>query len=96
MIAMHKIVFPLQAGYNYTKKNQHPKAYWHPIDNLPNRMEGPIEPLVTINVQQGPPDWVSGPGGMTYTVYTCKDVTISVRTRLPTLQGCLNSDMGDG
>jgi hypothetical protein len=43
----------------------------------------------------GPPDWVSGPEGITY---TCEDVTITVRTRLlvsrlPIPEGCLNGDM---
>jgi hypothetical protein len=39
---------------------------------------------------QGPPDWVSAPEGISY---TCEDVTITMRTRLPIPEGCLNSDM---
>jgi hypothetical protein len=92
IIAIHEKYFQLQAEYKHTRIFQIPKKYGHPIDNSPNGMEGPIEPLVTISVQQGPPDWVPGQRVMTY---TCEDVTITVRTRLPTLDGCLNSDMGD-
>ena len=91
MIAMHEIVFQLQAGYDSAKILKLSKEYGHPAKEL-NLMEGSIEPSSAIKVQRGPPDWVSGQGGMTY---TCEDVTISVRTRLPTLEGCLNSDMGD-
>ncbi len=65
IIVMHETWFQMLAGYDCTRIFQLPEDYWHPSDNLPNGMEGLIEPLETINVQQGPPDWVSGKGGMT-------------------------------
>ena len=89
IIAMHETYFSLPAGYDEIKILKLSKEYGHPAKEL-NLMEGSIGPSRAIKVQPGPPDWVSGQGGMTY---TCEDVTISVRTRLPTLEGCLNDDM---
>jgi hypothetical protein len=87
---MHETFFRLPAGHVEKTIFQLVKEYGHPIDNLPNRMELQFEPLATISVQQGPPDWVPGQEGMTY---TCEDVTIMVCTRLPTLEGSLDCNL---
>jgi hypothetical protein len=86
---MHETYFSWPAGYDEIKILKLSKEYGNPAKEL-NLMEGSIGPSSAIKIQPGPPDWVSGQGGMTY---TCEDVTISVRTRLPTLEGCLNDDM---
>jgi hypothetical protein len=79
--AMHEAFFGLPDDYHQEAPIHVPKVYMDPIDQI----------LPSEDARDaGPPDWVSGPEGITY---TCEDVTITVRTRLPIPEGCLNGDM---
>jgi hypothetical protein len=78
---MHEAFFGLPDGDHQEETIQVPKVYMDPIDYILPSGEAR---------DHGPPDWVSGPEGITY---TCEDVTITVRTRLPIPEGCLNGDM---
>ena len=93
--AMHEAFYHLPFGYHrYHEQDPlpQPEEYTDPI--------GGIWPLgwdqilhdqrVAAPRAQGPPDWVSAPEGISY---TCEDVTITMRTRLPIPEGCLNGDM---
>ena len=89
---MHEACFNLPDGYHQDEIYPSLKVYTNPIGEFwPSGMD---ERIMTSSIMrardQGPPDWKSGPEGITY---TCEDVTISVRTRLPIPEGCLNSDM---
>ena len=89
--AMHEACFNLPDGYHQDDIYPHLKMYTDSIDTFwPSGINERILTSKIMNARNGPPDWVSGPEGITY---TCEDVTISVRTRLPIPEGCLNSDM---
>jgi hypothetical protein len=90
--AMHEAFFGLLNGYHQNEKTSTSQgvhgSYWRYVAELFGEK---IERSVTMQAQaQGPPDWVSGPKGITY---TCEDVKITVCTRLRIPEGCLNGGM---
>ena len=89
---MHEAFFDLPDGYYQEELPSLPKVYTDPIGEIwPSGAQEQIDRSAVMQARaQGPPDWVSGPEGITY---TCEDVTITVRTRLPIQEGCLNGDM---
>ena len=93
--AMHETFSGFPVGYHdYHKEDPipHPKMYMDQIGEfVPSGGKERFACSTTKAARaQGPPDWVSGPEGITY---TCEDVTITMSTRLPIPEGCLNSDM---
>ena len=92
---MHEAFHDLPRGYHrYHEMDPlpHPDHYVDQIGEFwPKGFEEIIHrQRVMAPRAQGPPDWVSAPEGISY---ACEDVTITMRTRLPIPEGCLNSDM---
>jgi hypothetical protein len=93
--AMHEAFYNLPYGYHRYHEIDplpHPDKYRDQIGEFwpPGLDEIMLKQRIMAPRAQGPPDWVSAPEGISY---TCEDVTITMRTRLPIPEGCLNSDM---
>ena len=93
--ALHEAFYNLPFGYHrYHEQDPlpHPAEYLDQIGEFcPYGWEQILhDQRVAAPRAQGPPDWVSAPEGISY---TCEDVTITMRTRLPIPEGCLNGDM---
>ncbi len=95
IVAGYEAYYGLPVGYyDYHEQDPLPKPYRYlePIGSFfpPELDEVYANEQEHADEVMGPPDWVLAQEGIRY---SCKDVTIAMRARLPIPEGCLNGDM---